>query len=155
MNSNRKKMAIATVAGAGLVWAASAQAQVTISTPITPRVYGQIVIGDNPPPPLRAPAPVLVQPVAAVAPPPVYLYVPDRHRVHWAQYCHYYQACARPVYFVDASDPRVRGLRPVYRVVQPGYVMPPGRVVAWRQPRWHDHGWHEGWQHRHGGFHRD
>ena len=37
----------------------------------------------------------------ATAQPPVYLWVPEYQRTHWAQYCREYGAYGVPVYFVD------------------------------------------------------
>ena len=88
---------------------ASAQAQsyvnVTVGGAFAPGVYGEIAIGNNPPPPVINPAPVVVaQPVYGV--PVVYLYVPEIEYREWHRYCHRYNACGRPVYFirVDKRD---------------------------------------------------
>ena len=83
MQINKKWCTALVVAGAGCLAAGAAQAQVTIGTPITPGVYGQIVIGNGAPPPVYVSTPVVVRPVAAPQP-PAYLYVPDGHRRHWA-----------------------------------------------------------------------
>ena len=71
-----------------------------------PGVYGRIEIGSTPPPPVLYPQPVIIQrPVAVVAapPPPLYLYVPPGHAKNWGKHCYRYNACARPVYFVQES----------------------------------------------------
>jgi hypothetical protein len=67
-----------------------------------PGFYGQINIGNAPPPVLLYPQPVLIQPVPVQAVPvqPVYLHVPPGHAKDWAKHCSKYNACARPVYFV-------------------------------------------------------
>jgi hypothetical protein len=71
-----------------------------------PGIYGQINIGGAPAPELILPQPVVAvsPPPAAIAvepPPPLYLHVPPGHEKHWAQHCHEYNACGRPVYFVS------------------------------------------------------
>ncbi|HET9977958.1 MAG TPA: hypothetical protein VFQ20_11005 [Burkholderiaceae bacterium] len=70
-----------------------------------PGVYGRIEIG-NAPPPLLYPQPVIItQPRVVVAQPPqpLYLYVPPGHAKKWDKHCHKYNACARPVYFVQET----------------------------------------------------
>jgi hypothetical protein len=85
----------------------SVQAQpyvnVTIGGAIAPGVYGQIAIGNNPPPPVVNPQPVIVgQPVYGAA--PMYLYVPPEHQRDWARYCASYRACGHPVHFVRMEE---------------------------------------------------
>ncbi len=78
---------------------------VILSGEITPGVYGQVTIGNGPPPPLVYAQPVLVEVVPyAARPAPVYLYVPPGHARHWAKHCHEYHACNRPVYFVRSVE---------------------------------------------------
>ena len=80
-----------------------------------PGFYGRIDIGDMPPPPLiyAQPIEVLPAPVGAVQA-PVYLRVPPGHAKHWSRHCREYDACDRPVYFVqdrwyeDVYVPRYR-----------------------------------------------
>lgn len=89
-----------------------AQAQVSINAAITgeivPGVYGQVVLGNRPPPPVVYAQPVLVQPapviVGAPAEEPIYLHVPPGHAKHWSKHCHEYHACNRPVYFVRSAE---------------------------------------------------
>jgi hypothetical protein len=64
-----------------------------------PGFYGQIVLGNAPPPEVIYPQPVVIVPGPAMAP-PIYLRVPPGHERHWRRYCHEYNACGRPVYFV-------------------------------------------------------
>ncbi len=80
-------------------------ADVGVSVQISqPGVYGRIDIGRFP-----QPAVVVAQPVVVVAPrvvqarpiEPVYLWVPPGHQKKWGKHCHRYQACGRPVYFVQ------------------------------------------------------
>ena len=67
-----------------------------------PGFYGQINIGDMPRPVLVYPKPVLIQPpLVGVAVQPIYLHVPPGHAKHWSRYCARYDACGRPVYFVQ------------------------------------------------------
>jgi hypothetical protein len=56
-----------------------------------PGFYGQLDIGNYPPPALLYPQPVLVRPVV-VAQPPIYLRVPPGHARHWDRYCSRYHA---------------------------------------------------------------
>lgn len=65
-----------------------------------PNFYGQIVIGSAPPPVIvyREPM-VVVQPQVVVE--PIYLRVRAGHAQDWPQYCGQYNACGRPVYFVQ------------------------------------------------------
>jgi hypothetical protein len=99
--------ALAFVSGAPL-----AHAQVSVNATITgevvPGVYGQVVIGGRPPPPVVYAQPVVVQPATVVvgAPPvePIYLHVPPGHAKHWREHCHEYHACNRPVYFVKSAE---------------------------------------------------
>lgn len=67
-----------------------------------PGFYGQIELGAMPPPPVIYPSPVVIQPVpVGVMYPPVYLRVPPAHYQNWHRYCGRYNACGRPVYFVN------------------------------------------------------
>lgn len=66
-----------------------------------PGFYGQINIGNLPPPPV-----IYAQPIVAVQSPvyisagPIYLHVPPGYEKHWRRHCAQYDACGRPVYFV-------------------------------------------------------
>ncbi len=68
-----------------------------------PGFYGQIDIGTFPRPQVVYPSPVVVSPVPAGVhvPPPVYLHVPPGHAKKWSKHCQKYNACGRPVYFVQ------------------------------------------------------
>ena len=104
------------VAGAialGALLLSTAQAQsvsvnAVISGQVVPGVYGQVVIGNGPPPPVVYAQPVVVQPVPVVlgspAPEPIYLHVPPGHEKHWSKHCQEYHACNRPVYFVKSAE---------------------------------------------------
>jgi hypothetical protein len=83
-------------------------AEVGISIAVgEPGFYGQIDIGDYPPPRLIYAEPVIVQPViveqVVVVAQPVYLRVQPEHVQHWDQYCGQYGACGQRVYFVQDS----------------------------------------------------
>ena len=67
-----------------------------------PGVYGRIDIGNVPRPQLIYPQAIFVQPAPVrVVEQPIYLHVPPGHEKHWAKHCREYNACARPVYFVQ------------------------------------------------------
>ena len=111
----------------------------TISGQVVPGVYGQVAIGNGPPPPVVYAQPVIAQPspviVGAAPVEPIYLHVPPGHAKNWHKHCHEYHACERPVYFVKSAE------------YQPGY-----------QPEHHGHGHHDedGDDHDHGhGHHHD
>ena len=80
----------------------------TISGPVVPGVYGQVAIGNAPPPPVVYAQPVIAQPapviVGAVPVEPIYLHVPPGHARNWRKHCHEYNACGRPVYFVRSAE---------------------------------------------------
>jgi hypothetical protein len=88
----------------GLALATSASAQVSASIGFSqPGVYGRIDIGRFPMPALIQSQPVYVIPPPVIGPPPpdpIYLWVPREHRLNWARYCHSYNACGLPVFFV-------------------------------------------------------
>lgn len=80
-----------------------AQTSVGISIGIGhPNYYGQIEIGNVAPPPVMYAQPMIVQaaPVGVVYQ-PLYLRVPYEHHHDWRRYCSLYNACGRPVYFVE------------------------------------------------------
>ena len=106
----------------------------TISGQVVPGVYGQVAIGNGPPPPVVYAQPVIAQPapvvVGAAPVEPIYLHVPPGHAKNWHKHCHEYHACERPVYFVKSEE------------YQPGYRSD------------HDHGHHDE-DHGHGHHHDD
>jgi hypothetical protein len=79
---------------------------------ISPDVYGQVQFGNAPPPQVFNDQPMMVirQPPGMVVE-PMYLHVPPGHQKHWSRYCHRYNACNRPVYFVKTGryQPDMRG----------------------------------------------
>jgi hypothetical protein len=104
-NPLRTAVAVALLGAAAL----PALAAVDVGVGVTirePGVYGRIEIGNMPPPPVLYPQPVIItQPRVVVAQPvqPLYLYVPPGHAQKWSKHCHKYNACARPVYFVQEN----------------------------------------------------
>lgn len=97
-----KKSLIATMLLA--ICGAASAADVGVSVSINqPGLYGQINLGNIPAPPVIYSTPVLIAPapVGIVAPPPIYLHVPPGHEKHWEKHCREYNACGRPVYFVQ------------------------------------------------------
>ena len=67
-----------------------------------PGFYGQIDIGNFPRPQVIYPQPVVISPVpVGVVHHPLYLHVPPGHEKHWDKHCRKYNACGRPVYFVQ------------------------------------------------------
>jgi len=104
------KTLAATVFVAGCFFAGGAQAQVymnaTVGGQFAPGVYGQISIGSAPPPPVINAQPIIVgTPVYGA--PVMYLHVPDKETHDWRRYCQKYNACGRPVHFVQV-DPKNR-----------------------------------------------
>ncbi len=68
-----------------------------------PGFYGMIELGNAPMPQLIYPQPIIMQPVpyGVALPPPVYLRVPPGYAQRWRWHCHEFNACGRPVYFVQ------------------------------------------------------
>ncbi len=91
-----------TVAVAGAAQAQS-YVNVTVGGAFAPGIFGQISIGNNPPPPV-----INVQPVVVGAPvygaPVMYLHVAPEEYRDWGRYCSRYQACGRPVHFVRVEE---------------------------------------------------
>ncbi len=65
-----------------------------------PGFYGRIDIGDYPQPRIIYREPVIIERHHVVEQ-PYYVRVPPGHRKNWKRYCGRYDACGRPVYFVD------------------------------------------------------
>ena len=89
------------------VVAGAAQAQsyvnITVGGAFAPGVYGQVSLGNNPPPPVLNVQPVIVGQHVYGAP-VMYLHVaPDEYR-DWGRYCSRYGACGHPVHFVRVED---------------------------------------------------
>jgi len=79
-----------------------------------PGFYGQLDIGSYPPPVLVYSEPIVVRRPVGVVYEPIYLHVPPGQAKKWHYYCGQYNACGRPVYFVqdrwynDVYAPRYR-----------------------------------------------
>lgn len=72
---------------------------------IKPGVYGQVQIGNLPPPPVFFPQPMIIHShPSAASLPPLYLHVPPGHAKKWSKHCQKYNACDRPVYFVKSAE---------------------------------------------------
>lgn len=93
-------LAFAVVGPAAM--AAEPYVNATVGGVLAPGVYGQIQIGNAPPPPVLYPQPVIIsRPQVLVQQEPMYLYVPPGHAKKWSKHCGKYNACGRPVYFVN------------------------------------------------------
>jgi hypothetical protein len=86
-----------------LLAALTAHAEVGVSVSVgQPGFYGQIDIADYPRPQVIYAQPRVIDVLPyKVYPAPMYLRVPPGHYNHWDRYCGHYNACARPVYFVQ------------------------------------------------------
>ena len=93
--------AVATVITATLP-AHAADVGVSVSVG-QPGFYGRIDIGDYPypQPVLIYPEPIVIQRPIGVVYEPLYLHVPPGQAKKWGHYCGNYNACGRPVYFVQ------------------------------------------------------
>jgi hypothetical protein len=131
MNMTLKHLvALALALTVGAIGSAAAQPSVGVTIGINqPGVYGQIHIGNLPPPALVAPHPLHAR-RGRTAAPPVYVYAPDAQRRDWRRYCGRYDACDRPVYFVREDWVRAR-----YEREHPGWDRGQGRGHA----RGHEH----------------
>ena len=85
-----------------LVMASSQAADVGVTISVgQPGFYGRLDIGNFPQPQLIYAKPVVIQPVRDAVVEPVYLRVPPGHAKDWRKHCGKYDACGRPVYFVE------------------------------------------------------
>ena len=137
------KRHLAVAAGLALLAASGLANAASWSVFVEPGVYGRVAIGGYAEPPVvYAPQPVIAvdngygQVVAEVVDtayatdqPPVYLWVPDYQRLHWAQYCRDYGAIGVPVYFVDDGWYRANVMRRNWTPEQ----------RSWSQQQWLEH----------------
>lgn len=86
-----------------------------------PNYYGEVPLANMPPPQVLYSQPIVIQ-RGRGAYSPIYLRVPPYQARHWGRYCSMYNACYRPVYFVNDN-----WYRDAYG---------PGRHRGWRE---HDH----------------
>jgi hypothetical protein len=68
-----------------------------------PGYYGNIQLGDFGRPPVIYAEPMIIERQVRYVGAPMYLRVPPGHAKKWAKHCHAYNACGRPVYFVQDS----------------------------------------------------
>jgi hypothetical protein len=98
----------ALAAAASCAEAQNVSVNAVITGEVVPGVYGQVVLGNRPPPPVVYQQPMIVQPAPVIvgAPPvePIYLHVPPGHAKNWRKHCHEYHACIRPVYFLRSPE---------------------------------------------------
>ena len=94
---NKVLSLVATMLVAGPALAADVGVSIAIGDP---NFYGNIVIGNAPPPVLVYREPMVVVRSQVVFE-PIYLRVRAGHTENWPRYCGQYNACGRPVYFVQ------------------------------------------------------
>ena len=68
-----------------------------------PGYYGNIQLGDFGRPPVIYAQPMIIERQVRYVGEPMYLRVPPGHAKKWAKHCGAYNACGRPVYFVQDS----------------------------------------------------
>ena len=90
----------------------------TIGGQLAPGFYGELAIGNNPPPPVWNSQPVLVEPSAYNAT-LAYIYAPAEHINNWRFYCVQYNACQRAVFFVRLEEQNPWWERRMDRVPMP------------------------------------
>ena len=100
---NKVKNLILSVAAAVITATIPAHAaDIGVSVSVgQPGFYGRIDIGDYPQPALIYPGPIVIQRSVGVVYEPIYLHVPPGQAKQWGHYCGNYNACGRPVYFVQ------------------------------------------------------
>jgi len=132
----------ALAAAATCAQAQNVSVNAVITGQVVPGVYGQVVLGNGPPPPVVYQQPMIVQPAPVVVgePPvePLYLHVPPGHAKNWRKHCHEYHACNRPVYFVRSQE------------YEPGFDRD-----RWDREHGHGHGHGHGHDDEHGDRDRD
>lgn len=97
MKNSRKLAALAAVLASSASFAADVGVSVSIGQP---GFYGQIDIGNYPPPRVIYREPRIIERVT-VERAPVYMRVPPGHAKHWDKHCYEYHACNQRVYFVQ------------------------------------------------------
>jgi hypothetical protein len=68
-----------------------------------PGYYGNIQLGDFGRPPVVYAQPMIIDRTVHYSGAPMYLRVPPGHAKKWSKHCGAYNACGRPVYFVQDS----------------------------------------------------
>lgn len=150
MNTLKKLLLVSTMSASALILTPTQAADVGVSVSIgQPGFYGRLDIGDYPQPELVYAEPVIIHRPVGVVYDPIYLHVPPGHAKKWGYYCGRYNACGRPVYFVQD-----RWYNDVY---VPHYHEHHGDRDGWRdddrQGRDHDDGDDRGHHHGHGKDH--
>ena len=109
----------------------------TVGAEFAPGVFGQINVGNAPPPPVIYPQPILGGP-AVYGAPPIYVYAPIEETQNWGYFCGKYRACGMPVYFVqyDERHPYWARYHEAYRVPDRGGY----RVEERREPMHEERG---------------
>lgn len=114
------------VAALTAVVAPALAADVAVSISVgQPGFYGQIDVGDYPPPRVLYRRPIVVEQVEVIRP-PVYMRVPPGHARNWRKHCREYNACGERVYFVQSGwynreyVPRYQERHGEYRGEHPG-----------------------------------
>jgi hypothetical protein len=137
------KRTLIAAAGLALFAASGLAGAASWSVIVQPGVYGRVAIGGYvEAPQVYAPQPVVaidngygevveevVDPAYATDQAPVYLWVPEYQRLHWAQYCREYGAYGVPVYFVDDGWYRANVMRRNWTPEQ----------RSWSQQQWLEH----------------
>lgn len=90
-------VAVLATVTSSLSWATDVGVSVSVGQP---GFYGTIDIGNYPRPQVIYAEPVIIEHVK-VRPAPVYMHVPPGHAKNWSKHCGAYNACGRPVYFVQ------------------------------------------------------
>ena len=84
--------------------AAGATAQINVDINIgAPGYYGTIDLGNFSRPPVIYREPIIIERQVNYVGQPMYLRVPPGHAKKWSKHCGAYNACGRPVYFVQDS----------------------------------------------------
>ena len=134
------KRTLIAAAGLALLAASGLAGAASWTVIVQPGVYGRVAIGGYAEPPqVYAPQPVVVvdngygqvveetvDQAYATDQPPIYLWVPEYQRLHWAEYCREYGAYGVPVYFVDDGWYRANVLRRNWTAEQ----------RSWNQQQW-------------------
>jgi hypothetical protein len=137
------KRTLIAAAGFALLAASGLAGAASWTVVVQPGVYGRVAVGGYAEPPVvYAPQPVIaidngygqvveesVDAAYATDQPPVYLWVPEYQRTHWAQYCREYGAYGVPVYFVDDGWYRANVMRRNWTPEQ----------RSWNQQQWLEH----------------
>ena len=100
MRRMRSKLAMSAIAVATVLGSAAYAGGVTIQVG-EPGYYGPIELSDAPKPVLINPQAVVIEKERVVQE-PTYVIVPAEQQRDWANYCARYEACGRPVYFVES-----------------------------------------------------